>query len=270
MQKKQFTKVQSLQDKSNKELKNLKNKTVLLQSNEGIATITLNRPEVKNAINIAMHEDLQQAFTIAGNDPNVKVIILQGQGGAFSSGADLKSIPINDFDSFDHGDYLAKTYNKLIEIIEAIDKPIIAYLNGISVGAGLSIALACDFRYATPDAILGVSFLKIALVPDAGASYYLPRLVGLQKALELCLGEPITAEEALQCGLINKIGCPMEFAQKLRQVPITTFGLMKKNIRNSFDKSLSEVLAMEVDAQRQAGKSFEHIQAIQNFIQKMK
>ncbi|QOY37292.1 enoyl-CoA hydratase/isomerase family protein [Anaerobacillus isosaccharinicus] len=248
----------------------MKNGTVIVECHEGIATITLNRPEVKNAINLAMHKDLQEAFTTAGNDPAVKVIILQGKDGAFSSGADLKSIPIDDFASFDHGDYLKDTYNTLIEIIEEIDKPIIAYLNGISVGAGLSIALACDFRYAHSDAILGVSFLKIALVPDAGASYYLPRIVGLQKALELCLGEPITAEEALCCGLINSIGCPLEFAKKLTQVPVTTFGLMKKNMRNSFDKSLTEVLNMEIDTQRKAGKSPEHMQAIQAFVKKVK
>ncbi|MCT8140049.1 enoyl-CoA hydratase/isomerase family protein [Anaerobacillus sp. CMMVII] len=248
----------------------MKNGTVLLEAHNGIATITLNRPEVKNAINLEMHEDLQQAFTEADNDPTVKVIILQGKEGAFSSGADLKSIPVHDFASFDHGDYLAKTYNKLIEIIEAIDKPIIAYLNGTAVGAGLSIALACDFRYAEPSAILGVSFLKIALVPDAGASYYLPRIVGLQKAVELCLGEPITAEEALSCGLINQIGNPSEFATKLTQVPSTTFGLMKKNMRNSFDKSLTEVLEMEVQTQRQAGKTPEHMRAIQSFVMKGK
>ncbi|MFN7252041.1 MAG: enoyl-CoA hydratase/isomerase family protein [Anaerobacillus sp.] len=248
----------------------MKNGTVLLETHEGVAKITLNRPEVKNAINLAMHEDLQQAFTIAGTDRDVKVIILQGKDGAFSSGADLKSIPIDDFASFDHGDYLANTYNKLIKIIENIDKPIIAYLNGISVGAGLSIALACDFRYANPEAVLGVSFLKIALVPDAGASYYLPRIVGLQKALELCLGEPITADEALRCGLINSIGSPDEFAKKLTLVPKTTFGLMKKNIRNSYDKSLAEVLQLEVESQRKAGKSPEHIKAIQNFVQKLK
>lgn len=242
--------------------------TVIYEVQAGVATITMNRPEVRNAINLEMHEDLQQAFTEAKNDENVRVIILQGQGGAFSSGADLKSIPVDNFASFDHGDYLAKTYNKLIEIIESIDKPIIAYLNGISVGAGLSIALACDFRYADANAILGVSFLKIGLVPDAGASYYLPRLVGLQKALELCLGEPITAEAALECGLINQIGSPAEFAQKLTRVPLTSYGLMKKNMRNSFDMSLTEVLAMEVETQRKAGKSPEHIQAIMSFVTK--
>lgn len=246
----------------------LKNKTVIYELAGSIATITLNRPEVKNAINLSMHEDLQQAFTEAGNDPNVKVIILQGRNGAFSSGADLKSIPLESFSTFDHGDYLANTYNKLIEIIESINKPIIAYLNGISVGAGLSIALACDFRFASQDAILGVSFLRIGLVPDAGASYYLPRIVGLQKALELCLGEPITAEEALNCGLINEINSPLEFATKLTQVPLTAYGLMKNNMRNSFDKSLHEMLEIEVKTQRLAGKSIEHLQALQNFMKR--
>lgn len=248
----------------------MKNGTVLYEVSEGIATITLNRPEVKNAINLAMHEDLQQAFREAGNDREVKVILLQGKDGAFSSGADLKSIPIDNITSFDHGDYLARTYNKLIEIIDQIDKPIVAYINGIGVGAGLSIALACDFRFASPDAKLGVSFLKIGLVPDAGASYYLPRLVGLQKAIELSLGESITAEEALRIGLINNIGSPSEFLKKLTAVSITAFGLTKRNMRQSYDQSLSEVLLMEVDAQRKAGASPEHLKAIQAFVQKTK
>ncbi|WNF37237.1 enoyl-CoA hydratase-related protein [Bacillaceae bacterium IKA-2] len=248
----------------------MKNGTVLFEKNAGIGTITLNRPEVKNAINLAMHEDLQDAFTIAGNDPEVSVIVLQGKDGAFSSGADLKSIPIEDFASFDHGDYLALTYNKLLEIIASINKPIVAYLNGIGVGAGLSIALACDFRFASSDAILGISFLKIGLVPDAGASYFLPRIVGIQKAIELCLGESITAEEALHCGLINNIGNPNEFVEKLKHVPITAFGLMKQTMHASFDHSLTEVLTMEVAAQRKAGKSPEHLKALQAFIQKTK
>lgn len=248
----------------------MKNGTVLYSKNASVATITLNRPKVKNAINLAMHEDLQAVFSTAGNDPEVRVIILQGQGGAFSSGADLKSIPIEDFSSFDHGDYLARTYNKLLEIITSINKPIVAYLNGISVGAGLSIALACDFRFASPDAILGVSFLRIGLVPDAGASYFLPRIVGIQKALELCLGESISAEEALRCGLINNIGSPDEFVEKLKYVPITAFGLMKQTMYASFDHSLTEVLTMEVAAQRKAGKSPEHLKALQAFVQKTK
>ncbi len=246
----------------------MKNGTVLYECHDQVATITLNRPEVKNAINTEMHEDLQQAFTKAGNDEKIKVIILQGKDGAFSSGADLKSIPLEQLASFDHGDYLAHTYNQLIEIIANINKPIVAYMNGIAVGAGLSLALACDFRYASSDAKMAISFLNIGLVPDAGASYFLPRIVGIQKALELCLGEAVTAEEALRFGLINNIGAPTDFVNKLKQVPLTAFGLMKKNMYSSFDQSLTEVLRMEVEAQRKAGKSKEHLQAIQAFVGK--
>lgn len=249
-------------------MKTLKNGTVLYEYHNEVATITLNRPEVKNAINTEMHEDLQQAFTEAANDKNVKVIILQGKDGAFSSGADLKSIPVEQFASFDHGDYLANTYNKLIEIIATIDKPIVAYLNGIAVGAGLSLALACDYRYASSDAKMAISFLNIGLVPDAGASYFLPRIVGIQKALEFCLGDAVTAEEALRFGLINNIGSPTDFVEKLKHVPLTAFGLMKKNMYASFDQSLTEVLELEVEAQRKAGKSKEHLQAIQAFVGK--
>ena len=247
-----------------------KNGTVIYRVENEIATITMNRPEVKNAINVAMHEDLQEAFLAAKDDPSVKVIILQGIDGAFSSGADLKSIPIHDFQSFDHGDYLADTYNKLINIIASIDKPTIANINGVAFGAGLSIALACDFRWASHDAKFAISFLKIGLVPDAGASYYLPRIVGLQKAIEFALGEPLTAEEALRYGLINNIGDHNDFATELTKVPTKAFGLMKRNMYQSYDRSLTEVLESEVDAQRKAGKTKEHLAAVMAFVQKAK
>lgn len=249
-------------------MRKLKNGTVLYECSKGCAFITLNRPNVKNAINLEMHEDLQLAFLKAKEAEDVKVIVLQGKDGAFSSGADLKSIPIDEMASFDHGEYLKNTYNKLIELISSINKPIIAYINGIAVGAGLSLALACDFRFASSDAKMAISFLNIGLVPDAGASYFLPRIVGIQKAIELCLGEAFNSEEALRIGLINNIGDPSAFVEKLKSVPITAYGLMKKNMYSSYDQSLLEVLEMEVESQRIAGKSNEHVNAIKAFITK--
>ncbi|UCZ53079.1 enoyl-CoA hydratase/isomerase family protein [Bacillus shivajii] len=244
----------------------LKNKTVLYQVENSVARITMNRPEVKNAINKEMHEELYEAFQAARHDQSVRVIILTGTDGSFSSGADIKSIPIQELDSFDHGDYLEETYNQLLLLIDEIEKPIVAYINGTAVGAGLSLALACDFRYAEHDAKIALSFIQIGLTPDAGSSYFLPRLIGLGKALELSLGETITAEEALRIGLINQIGVPDEFIKKLTSVPLTAYSWMKHNMKAGMHLSLREVLDLEVEGQRASGMSNFHRKAVMQFV----
>jgi 2-(1,2-epoxy-1,2-dihydrophenyl)acetyl-CoA isomerase len=239
---------------------------ILYAVDHNTATITLNRPHVKNALNKELHVALYDALEKAGNDKNVSVIVLQGSNNAFCAGADLKSILKEELPSFDYGGYLEATYNRLIRLIASIDKPIVANINGIAVGAGLSIALACDYRVADPNAKMGLGFLKMGLVPDAGASYFLPRLVGLGKANELALGGLISAEEAYRIHLINSIGRLDELVQQLLSMPQKAFGLMKQNFRASFEKSLEEVLQMEVDGQRQAGETKEHKLAIQQFL----
>ncbi|OLS38755.1 enoyl-CoA hydratase [Alkalihalophilus pseudofirmus] len=239
---------------------------VLYEVHDQVATITLNRPHVKNALNVEMHTALYDAFNEANKNENVRVIVLEGRDGAFSAGADLKSFAEEDVDSVDYGTYLRETYNKLILQMMNIEKPIVANLNGIAVGAGLSIALACDFRVAHRDAKIGLGFMKIGLVPDAGASYFLPRLVGLGKATELALGEIISAEEAERINLINQVGNPEPLIAHLKTVSPAAFGLMKKNFRKGFDKSLEEVLEMEVETQRIAGATKEHKYAVAQFV----
>ncbi|WP_185819875.1 enoyl-CoA hydratase/isomerase family protein [Salibacterium salarium] len=244
----------------------MKQDTVLYENNQGIAVITLNRPHVKNALHLPMHEELYYCLNEANTDTNVKVIVLQGAGDAFCAGADLKSV--ENPQSFDYGDYLRETYNRLILCIAGINKPTIAYLNGTTVGAGLSIALACDYRIAAPGATIALSFLKIGLVPDAGASFFLPRLVGYGKALELSLGHTVSTKDAYDMNLITKTGDPWEFAQTLLSLPAEAYGLMKQNMYKGTLYSLEEVLDMEVSAQRQAGKTDEHKQALSAFWKK--
>ncbi|TMW72114.1 enoyl-CoA hydratase/isomerase family protein [Alteribacter natronophilus] len=243
-------------------------KTLSYSALDGIGTITLNRPEVKNALNEPMHEELYDALQVARSDENVRVIVLTGTDGAFSSGADLKSIPVEKLEYFDHGEYLERTYNPLVKLLDAINKPTVAYMNGTAAGAGLSIALACDFRVAEHDAKLALSFMKIGLVPDAGASYFLPRLVGLSKALELSLGDPISAEEAFRIGLIHRIGGPEDLISTLKKVPLTAYSSMKNNMKCGLHLSLDDVLEEEKKGQQQAGKSDEHRQALLHFLEK--
>ncbi|OLO42229.1 enoyl-CoA hydratase [Alkalihalophilus pseudofirmus] len=246
----------------------MEQQSVTYEVQQDIATITLNRPTVKNAINLDMHRELYRAFEQANKDENVRVIVLTGSGDAFSSGADLKSIATENLGDVDYGDYLRDTYDKLLLYMETITKPTVAYINGVAFGAGLSLALACDFRVSEYNAKMAISFLKIGLVPDAGASYFLPRLVGLGKALEISLGEPISAEEAYRIGLVHRIGQPDDLVGQLLSLPTSAYELMKKNMRNSYEHTLEEVLQMEEEAQTAAGKTKEHLAAVQRFLKK--
>lgn len=244
----------------------LKQITVLYDVQDGVATITMNRPRVKNAINTEMHVELYEAFQTAQRAEDVKVILLTGTEGSFSSGADLKSIPVKEMETFDYGEYLESTYNKLVLLMDDIEKPTVAHLNGTAVGAGLSLALACDFRFADPGAKIALSFLHIGLTPDAGASYFLPRIVGYGKALELALGDTIDADEALRIGLVQQIGNPLEFVHSLKRVPMPAYSSMKQNMKVGTTLPLREVLDAEVTGQRAAGKSKDHHRAIQAFL----
>ncbi|GAF12744.1 enoyl-CoA hydratase [Bacillus sp. JCM 19046] len=241
---------------------------VTLHVENDVATITLNRPEVKNALNQEAHEQLYDAFEEADERKDVKVIVLTGSGDAFCSGADLKAVDLNDIENFNYGRVLRETYNRLITLMSHIGKPIIASINGIAVGAGLSIALACDYRVANKEAVFGLGFLKIGLVPDAGASYFLPRLVGYPTALELALKDTFDVNEAKSIGLINSIGELDTYVERCKKLPPTAYRLMKENFRESFDHHLAEVLEREVTAQREASESKEHRMALAHFVNK--
>ena len=243
---------------------------VLYTEENNIGTITLNRPEVKNAVNMPLYEALHAALLQARDDANAKVIVLTGSGDAFCSGADISAFKGDGQTPIDYGDYLRNTYNRLIELITGMEKPIIAYINGIAVGAGLSLALACDYRIAHPQARMGITFLNIGLVPDAGASYFMPRLVGMSKALELALGDIIDAEEAKRIGLVNDVGEPDALIERLLQLPTRAYTLMKQTFTKSYESSLADVLAMEEVAQREAGQTKEHLLAVQAFLGKSK
>lgn len=241
-------------------------KTVLYSVEDTVATIQMNRPHVKNALNENMLHELYAAFQEANKDDKIAVIALTGTDKAFSSGADLKSIPVHQLADFDHGEYLSKHYNPLILLINESHKPTIACINGVAVGAGLSLALACDFRVAADDAVFALSFLNIGLIPDAGTSYFLPRLVGLGKALELGLGDKLTTAEALRIGLIHQRGDGKALIDSLKKLPYPAYSWMKANMKAGTQLSLCEVMQLEVEGQRKAGASTYHRQAILQFL----
>ncbi len=170
----------------------------------GTATITLNRPEVYNALNDGITYELQDALKKVSRDETIRVVVLTGEGKAFCAGQDLKAASGEEKRSFI--DSLQKRYNPIISAMRNLPKPIICRLNGVAAGAGCSLALACDMIIASEEATLIEVFINIGLVPDSGSSYFLPRLVGRAKAFELCsMGNKVKASEALQLGLVNRV-----------------------------------------------------------------
>jgi len=239
------------------------------------ATITLNRPEVKNAINASMAKELKQAFDRLSDDENVKVIILTGAGNAFCSGQDL-----NEFQNFNEislAEVLQDRYNPLIMSMHHNPKIIIGKINGVAAGAGLSLALGCDFTIASESATFAMSFSNIGLVPDCGASYFLPRLVGRAKAFEICtLGYTFSAKDALNISMINMVvehenmldKKVNELAVRYANGPTKTLGMIKQLLNRSFGHSVDKMLEKEASYQDKAGKTADFKEGITAFREK--
>ncbi|HEY4554507.1 MAG TPA: enoyl-CoA hydratase-related protein, partial [Bacillaceae bacterium] len=246
--------------------------TILYEVKNGTAIITLNRPEKLNSFNAAMHAELLKALKSAGRDKKVRSIMITGAGRAFCAGQDLSEV---DGDT-DYGDFLRASYNPLIEEMSRMEKPIVAAVNGTAAGAGFSLALAADIRIASEKASFMNAFIHVGLVPDSGNFYYLPRMVGHSKAMEfMLLGEKVSATEAKELGLVSKL-FPADsweqeaaaFAEKLAGMPTKTIGLIKRNLQQSWDATLSEVLEKEALAQRIAGMSKDHKEGVSAFLEK--
>ncbi len=243
---------------------------------EGIATITLNRPEVFNAFNDPMSYELQDALKQASRDAAVRVVVLTGAGRAFCSGQDLKAAQADEKRSF--YDSLHKRYNPIIRAMRAMPKPIIGSLNGVAAGAGCSLALACDALIASTDASLIEVFINIGLVPDSGSSWFLPRLVGTLKAFELCaLGSKVPADEALRLGLVNQVVAPDELdaatyalAARYAAAPTQSIGLIKQMLNKAGAATLDEMLDYEAHCQQIAGESADYREGVAAFSEKRK
>ncbi len=241
-----------------------------------IATITLNRPEVYNALNDGITYELHDALKKVSKDDTIRVMILTGAGKAFCSGQDLKAAVGQEKRSF--LDSLRKRYNPIISAMKSLPKPIICRLNGVAAGAGCSLALACDMIIASEEATLIEVFINIGLVPDSGSSYFLPRLVGRAKAFELCsMGSKVKADEALQLGLVNKVTSAAEldasvkaYADHFAQAPTKSIGLIKRMLDKSATSTLDEMLEYEAYCQEIAGTSHDYKEGVSAFLEKRK
>lgn len=252
--------------------------TILFEIKDHVAYITLNRPEVYNAFNDEMSFELQDALKKASRDEAVRAVVLTGAGDkAFSSGQDLKADRGNDVaDRFSAS--LHQRYNPIIRAISRMPKAVICRLNGVAAGAGCSIALACDVVIAASSATLLEAFVHIGLVPDSGATYFLPRAVGYRKAFELCTkGNKLTADEALDLGLINKVVDPEALDAEVKtqasyyaQAPAKAIALMKKMLQRGLSRDLESTLNYEAYCQQIAGSTADHEEGVKAFREKRK
>jgi 2-(1,2-epoxy-1,2-dihydrophenyl)acetyl-CoA isomerase len=228
---------------------------VLTDIADGVETITLNQPAKFNALSNAMLKELAEVLRAAERDETVRVLVLTGAGKGFSSGADISEFDIEG--GMDAGEHLRRTLNPLVTRLRAMEKPVLAAINGVTAGAGMSLALACDLRFAAESARFVVAFVKIGLIPDAGLLYFLPRLVGPAKALELSwTGDPVGAQEAYDLGIVNKVlpdsevlAATQALAARLAHGPAKTIALIKRAVNQSHELPLDRVLEIEATYQ---------------------
>jgi 2-(1,2-epoxy-1,2-dihydrophenyl)acetyl-CoA isomerase len=248
--------------------------TILLEKANGVGTITLNRPDVYNAINDEISFELQAALKDVTKDPEVRVVVFTASGEkAFCSGQDLKA---DRGEEINFQKSLKQRYNPIVKLMRNMPKPIICRLNGVAAGAGCSFALASDIIVAADHSSLIEVFVNIGLVLDSGSSYFLPRLVGTQKAFELATtGRKVKAKEALELGMISKVvplaeldAAVKEYTDFYATAPTKAIGLMKKMLNKSGNANLEEMLEYEMYAQTIAGASKDYTEGVTAFKEK--
>ena len=251
--------------------------TIRYAAADGVAAITLARPDKLNAITAAMHADLRAALGAAEADEAVRCLVITGEGRAFSSGQDLTEERLAGPDGkIDFGGRLDRDYNPLALRLYGYPKPTIAALNGPAVGAAANLALACDVIVAARSAYLQEAFARIALVPDAGGTWSLPRIVGAKRALALMLtADQVPAEELQRMGLVYKVFDDAVFADEVAKYarrfaagPTATYRLIKEAVRVSERNDLKTQLALEANLQRKAGASEDATEGVTAFREK--
>ena len=249
---------------------------ILTTIENGVCQLKLNRPAVFNSFNKAMALLLQSELDKAALNDQVRVIVLTGEGKAFCAGQDLSEAI--DPEGPELQAIVRDHYNPIIERIRAIEKPIIAAVNGVAAGAGANIALACDITIAKKSAAFVQAFSKIGLIPDSGGTYFLPRIIGSQKAMALFMtGDKISGEQADQLNMIYKAvedelfdAEVNSFSQSIALMPTRALGLTKKAVNESYHNTLTEQLALEETLQTEAGLTYDFREGVNAFLEKRK
>ncbi|WNM19093.1 enoyl-CoA hydratase-related protein [Flavobacterium capsici] len=251
--------------------------SIELKIENKIAFIILNRPDVFNSFNREMALSMQEKLDNCASDSNIRAIVISGNGKAFCAGQDLKEVTEPELNP-GFRKILEEHYNPIIKKIRTIEKPIIAAVNGVAAGAGANIALACDVVVAVESASFIQAFSKIGLIPDSGGTFFLPRLIGFQKASALMmLGDKVSAVEALNMGMIYKIFPTGLFeeevkslAETLANMPTKALGLTKRLLNQSMTNDLVAQLDLESDLQIEASSSNDYKEGVTAFVEKRK
>jgi 2-(1,2-epoxy-1,2-dihydrophenyl)acetyl-CoA isomerase len=253
--------------------------SVLYEARQGVARITLNRPDVLNSFDAAMSRRLQEILAEVGTDRAVRALYLTGAGRAFCAGQDLaEAAPREGKGVEDFATHVRDLYNPLVVALRRLPKPVVAGVNGVAAGAGANLALACDLVVASEEASFLQAFIRIGLVPDTGGTYFLPRLVGRAQAAALAmLGEKLTAARALELGLIYRVVPATGFdeaayglAAQLANQPTYALGLTKQMLNASAQNTLEQQLEMEAEFQGLAGRSADYAEGVRAFLEKRK
>lgn len=247
--------------------------TIIYEKQNGVATITLNRPQALNAFTPQMNAELQDALKDADGDEKIRCFLITGAGRAFCAGQDLKARTAEQRGSL--GASLREKYNPIILRLQRTEKIVLAAVNGVAAGAGCNLALSCDLRIASDDAKFIQAFVRVGLAPDSGGSFFLPRLVGLSKAMELfLLGEPLDAAEALRIGLVARVLPQADLAKAAREMAVRfargprSIGLIKRAVNHALLPELQAQLEYEAYLQEIAGKSADYDEGVNAFLEK--
>ena len=243
---------------------------------EGVGKMTLNRPEKYHSFVREMALQLQDALDKCNNDKSVRAILITATGKAFCAGQDLREATAPN--GPDLTQIVQEHYNPIIKKIRNMEKPVVAAVNGVAAGAGASIALCCDIVVATKSASFIQAFSKIGLIPDSGGTFFLPRLIGMQKAAALMMtAEPVTATDAVNMGMIYKVFSDDSFEEeswklvsKLAVMPTKGLGLTKRLLNASYSNNFEEQLDMEDKCQTIAGNTSDFKEGIEAFFEKRK
>lgn len=244
----------------------------------GVRTLRLNRPDALNAFDRSLQRELAEALRAAERDAAVRAIVITGAGRAFCAGQDLRDLESRrgPGGQIALGDLLRQTYNPLVKRLQGLEKPVIAAVNGVAAGAGLSLALACDLRLATTTASFVTAFSAIGLVPDCGMFYFLPRLVGEARAFELmATSDRVDADRALAFGLVNQVvptdelaGAAQALAERLAAGPTVALALIKRGLGRTRSAGLDAVLELEAQYQELAGRTEDFTEGVAAFVAK--
>ena len=250
---------------------------LLIAQDGGVLTITMNRPDVLNAFNDVMLDELYEATSAAAHDETVRCVVITGAGRAFGAGQDLRGFAqVHASSEPTKVSVHLEKYHRLVRNIRTMPKPVIAAVRGVAAGASCNLALACDLRIAADNARFIEAFARIGLIPDAGGGFFLPRLVGFGKALEMAmLAEEVSGPEAERIGLVNRCVPLEEFetatqalAQRLAKGPTRAYGLIKELMNASIQSDLESILRLEGELQDIAIETADHREGVAAFLQK--